>query len=426
MLTLCSRRAARGPVCEALGLSGPRGRSAPRRAVTDGQSASGQRGWPADTWRPWHTDCDPIHTGHGPCNLAPRAHGRGGVGRGAGTRCPEMKTHSGHSQACECARHMDVSGTRPAHIALIGAPPGTPKATDERQASRARPASAQGGTSEAQPRAVWERRCTVPGEHRPLRGAGTSVWTAGATQRTPGPSRALPPKAKLLQRRLRGESRRKPHRSWGLVSRTRTTTAQRHETDNSKEGSSEEAHFHRHTNGEAAVKTLDTSGHRRSAGRGLRGTAGWRGRGGPGAPRTAGGCGAAATPHCAAPPKATVTARPRRRGHGEASAERGGNTSAETCPRASPWRGARQPPGGDRARIHPHGAVSLGHGKGQALTLVTRGRSSNTRRSARDAGCARPRGVRLHRGKRQNRRVRRQEAGEWVSGDGVGSEASFR
>lgn len=233
MLTLCSRRAARGPVCEALGLSGPRGRSAPRRAVTDGQSASGQRGWPADTWRPWHTDCDPIHTGHGPCNLAPRAHGRGGVGRGAGTRCPEMKTHSRHSQACECARHMDVSGTRPAHIALIGAPPGTPKATDERQASRARPASAQGGTSEAQPRAVWERRCTVPGEHRPLRGAGTSVWTAGATQRTPGPSRALPPKAKLLQRRLRGERRRKPHRSWGLVSRTRTTTAQRHKTDNS-------------------------------------------------------------------------------------------------------------------------------------------------------------------------------------------------
>lgn len=198
------------------------------------------------------------------------------------------------------------------------------------------------------------------------------------------------------------------------------------QTTHSKEGPSEEAHFHRHTNGEAAVKTLDTSGHRRSAGRGLRGTAGWRGRGGPGAPRTTGGCGAAATPHCAAPPKATVTARPRRRGHGEASAERGGNTSAETCPRASPWRGARQPPGGDRARVHPHGAVSLGHGKGQALTLVTRGRSSNTRRSARDAGCARPRGVRLHRGKRQNRRVRRQEAGEWVSGDGVGSEASFR
>lgn len=419
MLTLCSRRAARGPVCEALGLSGPRGRSAPRRAVTDGQSASGQRGWPADTWRPWHTDCDPIHTGHGPCNLAPRAHGRGGVGRGAGTRCPEMKTHSGHSQACECARHMDVSGTRPAHIALIGAPPCTPKATDERQASRARPASAQGGTSEAQPRAVWERRCTVPGEHRPLRGAGTSVWTAGATQRTPGPSRALPPKAKLLQRRLRGESRRKPHRSWGLVSRTRTTTAQRHETDNSLKrgliGRGAFSQTHQRRGGREDARHQRTPAKR--------------------GPRPARHCGLARTRRTRGPAHrrrlwcgryATLRRASQGHSHGEASAERGGNTSAETCPRASPWRGARQPPGGDRARVHPHGAVSLGHGKGQALTLVTRGRSSNTRRSARDAGCARPRGVRLHRGKRQNRRVRRQEAGEWVSGDGVGSEASFR
>lgn len=418
MLTLCSRRAARGPVCEALGLSGPRGRSAPRRAVTDGQSASGQRGWPADTWRPWHTDCDPIHTGHGPCNLAPPAHGRGGVGRGAGTRCPETKTHSGHSQACERARHMDVSGTRPAHIALIGAPPGTPKATDERQASRARPASAQGGTSEAQPRAVWERRCTVPGEHRPLRGAGTSVWTAGATQRTPGPSRALPPKAKLLQRRLRGESRRKPHRSWGLVSRTHTTTAQRHETDNSlKRGPIRRGAFsqtHQRRGGR-----VDARHQRTPAKRGPRPARTRRTRG-PAHHRRL---------RCA-------TLRRASQGH-----------SHRSTPQAGPQRGVRRERGEHAGRNLPTRVpvawCATTARRGPCTRPPTRGSVPRPRKGAgadtRHEGTVlehttlgerrRPREatrLRLHRGKRQNRRVRRQEAGEWVSGDGVGSEASFR
>lgn len=180
-----------------------------------------------DTWQPWHTDCDPIRTGHTPATSRPRP--AAGAGWGVDTGCLETRTLSRHRWACERAHHVDLPEMRPAHITLSGAHTGVPKATEERQASHARPASAQSGGSEAQPSCrVGEKGglFPVPGGSRSLReqpqATGHLCPESRCHTAQPGPSHAPPPEAKLLELRLRGASRRKLHRSRGLVSRTHT------------------------------------------------------------------------------------------------------------------------------------------------------------------------------------------------------------